>query len=667
MGFQRVLSINALMVALIMIAATPCLASGYIGVDNTGQPYKWAGDIVLRFDQGPLGSLSKAEADDLTLTAMHAWMEPNITGSTVHFVRGPDLDEDHGDGFGDDPAWDLNPPHDGITPVIYDQTGALLDSELGAGASDSVVGAADVYLPADRSPATLTEGILVMNGKMIGSGGGLGGGLPIDHFLGAIIHELGHLINLGHSQAALAFTATGYDLGSPLAYLGETPPFTPDYRGMPTMFPTVLPELQTLEMDDIAWMKSLYGDSNGQPLGSISGTISNFDGTPFNGANVVAYSVDDYTSMVTCVSGFSDVDPVGNPTGKYTIPGLPVGSKWILDVEPIVPTFAGGSIVGPIDPPPPLAGMPEFVNEVGIESGTDQPSLSTTFAITSDPAGLNITDANLQFNDPADIDIITETDTGTDEHAGQVLNLTPGRMMFVNGVADPAEPNPQVYGLAGVFVLAHIYDFFTVNYPAGLELNYMLIDFDGSYMDAFLFSLSNTEDSQFITSTGSTGGQQGVSLYVDSFRVGLDEANRGTFSFGVGFSGKDIGGSDPYELTTYSLVLAFAVSDRDALALGGTASGEINPDSGTIQVTGRGFKNIGGPPTVTFDSPGIIATSVTYIDENTLDVAIEKAPGFTPGETTMQVMNQVESGGYGGRIKQITTGTPSSVVGWELY
>jgi len=652
-----------LTIALFLAMQTAATAGGYMAVDNTGQPYKWSGPITLHLDLGPLGKLSKAEADDLTMSAAQTWMSPSLPGSTVQFVRGSDLSEDYGDGNDTGSEYDLDPPRDGKTSIIYDQNGILIE-QLGAGASQSVVGVTGVILPDDLSPAPITEAIMIMNGKMISGSGGTWGSvdLPLDQFKGAIIHEFGHMLGLGHSQASIAFIETGYEIDSVLP--GWDPDrFPPDYRGMPTMFPAVLPGLDSLAMDDIAWIKSLYGDAGHATLGNIHGTIKTTSGSPFDGANVVAYHADDPTSLVTCVSGYADAFPTTAPTGTYRIPGLDPGSKWIIDVEPVVAAFTGGSRVGPIDPPAELPGAPEFVNEPGVESATDQASLSTTFAIPTAGTNRDIHDANLQFNDINDYDTVAEIDTGTDEHTGQIVPVTPGRFTMINGHLDPNEP-----GMQDVYVYGKFGDFYRVKQPAGVELNQLAVISHGSPLSSVILDLKDGEDSVPVTATSGLFGSDSLSLFMDSSRVSYGSYN-GTFSFGVGYA-YDIlgGGTTNYQPTDYTLALLFSVSDRDSLALSGTASGEIDADSSSVfRIKGRGFKNIGGPPAVTFDPPTLAATSVTFIDEKNLDVAVAKQGGFTPGPMTLQVMNRPESGGYGGRILQNVTGLQSKVTGWELY
>ncbi|MBC8021664.1 MAG: hypothetical protein H7Y14_01000, partial [Burkholderiales bacterium] len=56
-----------------------------------GNPVKYpgAGTITLRYDQGALGSRTKAQADALVTAAISFWT--NVSTSTVSLVRGADL------------------------------------------------------------------------------------------------------------------------------------------------------------------------------------------------------------------------------------------------------------------------------------------------------------------------------------------------------------------------------------------------------------------------------------------------------------------------------------------------------------------------------------------------------------------------------------------------
>ncbi len=648
----------------VVVATSAAPAGGYLAVDTTGQPFKWVGPITVNLDQGPLGKLSKSEADTFVLNAMSKWTATNISGSAVQFVRGPDLSEDHGDGQGADPNADYGKTPDGITAIIYDQFGTYTDQSLGANMSLSVAGWAGPTIPDDYSPTPLSEGIVVLNGRLIDGDvdGGLAPDLDPDVYQGVITHEVGHMLNLDHSQAAVAFSETGFDAGS-IGGVSE-PRHPPDLRGVPTMFPFVMPEISTLETDDKAWITSLYPDAAlAASHGSISGSIRTIDNLPFDGANIVAFNADDPTSMITCVSGYADSDAITSPSGNYLIPSLPPGSQWVVDVEPLVDAFNTLSSVGPeLEQPVIMPGAPEFINEAGFESTSDSALVSTTFQVPGNPATRHFTDVNLRFNDIEDVDFVTEVDTGTDELTAQLVPVTPGRYTYIQGHIDPTEMNPQDLGFYGVY-----YDFYRVRPPAGVELNQVFIQGQSVILDCSVFEWRPDGETHRIVTTVAAFGAPSLSLSLDSTHMG-SAPHEGEFYIGVCYPDPFLGGESPrVTLSDYVLGLLFSVSDRDGLVVKGADNGEINPDAGVVQIKGRGFKSTGGSPSVAFSNPGIGVDNVTLVDANTLNVAISKQPGFQPGLTTIQVTNSPASGGYAGRAVQQMTGTASHVSDWELY
>jgi hypothetical protein len=430
------------------------------------------------------------------------------------------------------------------------------------------------------------------------------------------------------------------------------------------MFPFVMPEIDTLEVDDKAWITQLYPNAAlAASHGSIAGSIRTIDNLPFDGANVVAFNADDPTSVITCVSGYADAAPTTAPTGNYLIPSLPPGSQWVVDIEPIVDTFSSLSGVGPeLEQPVIMPGAPEFINEAGVETISDPAAVSTTFQISDDPSARHINNVDLHFNDIGDVDFVSEIDTGTDELTAQVVPVTPGRYTYIQGHINPAEPNPQSLGPYGVY-----YDFYRVKPPAGVELNQVFIQGQDVFLDCSVFEWLSDGNTHRIVTTVSAFGAPSLSLYLDSTHMG-DAPHEGEFYIGVCYPDPLLGGENPpVTPTDYVLGLLFSVSDRDGLVVKGTESGEINPDSGVVQIKGRGFKNMGGAPLVEFSSLGIGVEGVTFLDADTLDVAISKEPGFEPGAMTIQVTNRAASGGYAGRAIQQATGTSSQVSHWELY
>jgi hypothetical protein len=127
------------------------------------------------------------------------------------------------------------------------------------------------------------------------------------------LHELGHLLGLGHSA------------------LGETELFGGGRRVLgaeAVMFPIAFPAgtiNRTPRADDIAGLADIYGDASARQLtGSITGRVTR-NGTGVKGAHVVAFN----PSSGTLVGGFTLA-----ADGSFTIAGLQPGLH-IVRAEPL--------------------------------------------------------------------------------------------------------------------------------------------------------------------------------------------------------------------------------------------------------------------------------------------------------------------------------------------
>jgi hypothetical protein len=78
--------------------------------------------------------------------------------------------------------------------------------------------------------------------------------------------------------------------------------------------------------------------------------------------------------------------------GTFDIP-VPAGSSYTVEVESVYPQFAGGSSMGPLDPPLPLPGLPEFWDKQ--ESSYDDPAARDVIPATP---GQSITGIDIILN-----------------------------------------------------------------------------------------------------------------------------------------------------------------------------------------------------------------------------------------------------------------------------
>lgn len=269
------------------------------------------------------------------------------------------------------------------SPVIFDADGSLLAS---LGLPPEVIGF-NSRCSVDTVNGYIVSSAIVMNGAFQN---GQGFQLTPNGFDQAITHEIGHFIGLDHSQINLDTFLQN-----------ATPCNVDDLAGMPLMFPVSFCQarkdagLPVLSTDDVSWISSLYPTANApNNYGTISGTIFFGDGvTPAQGVNVIARLIDDPSTTgdesrsvaVSCVSGYlftgnpgQSVTAILPSSGENNTNGSPSGSRnpaligyyqvalppgtYTIEVESVYDHFLGGSSVGPLNPPVPMPGPPEFWN-----------------------------------------------------------------------------------------------------------------------------------------------------------------------------------------------------------------------------------------------------------------------------------------------------------------
>jgi hypothetical protein len=360
--------------ALFLLFTPTARAAGPILVDPTAaKPISWDSTkpVVYNLDLGRLNTdIDSAGAAQIVAQAFRNWT--SLAGVSLTVTRGADLSAD---------VTDANiktfiDTRDGISPIVYDETGKITDQILGQGASEVVLGFAAPEFTKDGT-STIVEGFACLNGRAMQ-------GTPVEEILNLCTHEFGHMLGVGHA-----------DLNGDLIDDGDAA----NNAFIPVMYPILrssspdnpkLPATPTLD-DEVA-MGFLYpSNTYATRGGSITGKVTK-SGAEFRGANVVVRNKSDpLRTAVTWPSGG------GTLTGApWEVHLLPAG-EYTVKVEPIDASFTGGSSVGPFDPPP--SGVaPEFFNGPN-ENGDptlDDPSEST--GVSAAVAG-TVGDVNIVLNE----------------------------------------------------------------------------------------------------------------------------------------------------------------------------------------------------------------------------------------------------------------------------
>jgi len=250
----------------------------------SGAPFLWpAGSIPIQYttDEGVFG-VDGIPATTARVDAMFQIWE-DIPTSTIAFTNAGTIDSVPAQAACVGPDGDvdtvvefncLSTADFPGNPIIYDQTGAIIEQLTGVGGSNFVLGIAG---PRFSSTGVITSARAVLNGKFRD-------GLPspadaaITEFEATMLHEFGHYLGLGHSQVNLICKPSQGGCAS----LSD---FT---FGLPTMFPVIIFGLEetagvnparTLSADDIAEVSRHYPDASfNTTYGTITGTVFFSDG-----------------------------------------------------------------------------------------------------------------------------------------------------------------------------------------------------------------------------------------------------------------------------------------------------------------------------------------------------------------------------------------------------
>ncbi len=385
--------ISIVLSMLVLLVASNAMALGPLLVFDpvTSTPYAYPGPVTLYTDNDPMFSntapMTGADADNRVADAAAAWTGV-ATASLSASVGGdfasiglPDIT------YGNETLV-LGVFNGGGYHVIYDHDGSIIAAYAGPG----VLGFSSPEYATTGTP-DLTESYAVLNGATVEPGDVIG-----TWWQGVITHEMGHGINLAHTQcngAALFFGDDTGPAGCALPYAGF-----PAVADLETMYPFIDTSVGTGsgiaqgtvdKLDDIASLSDIYPDA-GWPngYGTIAGTIYDSDGTTeLTGVNVIVRNVanpfGDCSSMLS--GAFSQGD--AGADGSYVFHGLTPGATYVVYVDEIV---AGGFSTPAIF----LPGPEEFyngANESGDDDADDKCESTGIVAVAN-----TVIDADIIFN-----------------------------------------------------------------------------------------------------------------------------------------------------------------------------------------------------------------------------------------------------------------------------
>jgi hypothetical protein len=366
---------------LLLLIAAPLLveAGGPLGAVGTA-PRRYPSTsmpITYKTDRNGLGTFSNTTATAIAVYAFTQW--DDVLSAALSFTNGGQLARDVTTAT-DSYISGTGQFSDGVNPIVFDSSGAITDSRLGAGAKSQVLG----FAGSAWNGTNLVEGYAIINGYLSGSAGTS----DQEKYKATLTHEVGHFLGLHHAQIAMHG----------------------DYA---TMYPQIIKnsEQMTLAPDDTTAIANLYPTTAyTASVGSISGTVRSPSGANLSGINVVAEdSVTGacYSTLVDYYSGDDNTSFASQPaaSGAYTIAGLPPG-RYFIRIEPINSNFSGGSAVGSYRTPANTSVAREWYNGAS-ESGDmllDNTNQKSGVVVT---AGTAVTGINLVSNESATLGSIS--------------------------------------------------------------------------------------------------------------------------------------------------------------------------------------------------------------------------------------------------------------------
>lgn len=320
------------LLSLLGAVSAPFAGGPIVYDESTGEPFRWLESRGLfHMETGPLGAISNATAVEAVREGFKRWTD--IPTAAVTFADGGSLGIDvTGEDFVDlQILFDFfndcvaREGIDCTSPVIFDNDGSI--TALLFGEDAGVVAFAGPFVATIAPPFLILEAEAVFNGIFFDSdpSNSFGRDFSQENFLGPLVHEFGHFAGISHSKVngdRVFFDPVAPV--NPIGNIGIQKPtlFAPidnlirnSIDSLETMYPFTAPEvgvaISTPAKNDIVALSSLYPSDDffvpsSSPLainlpstegnfqtGAVSGRVLFQDGSPAQGANVVARNVED--------------------------------------------------------------------------------------------------------------------------------------------------------------------------------------------------------------------------------------------------------------------------------------------------------------------------------------------------------------------------------------
>ncbi len=336
-----------LIIAVILFYSTGAFAGGpfFVNYDGSGTPILWENNTIKWVvDGGPLNNVvSNAEAVAWIKELLAIWQNAELEKGDGSLAMVANITFEYQGTLGDNidernylSSIDMD---EARAVFIFDATGGIIDRELGDGARRYVVGFAS---PLSDGSDYFAGGVVVLNGLFVDGDKKGSSEVSVNEFKSAALHEIGHLLNLDHTQANIEVADR----------LSEGDVSLSDE--LPTMYPVLWTEDQlSLHAEDAIAIAEQYPSTDyNSEFCKIKGELKGPGGKPFQGGDVVARAEDpfyEYSDVRSFVSGV--MYPAGTENGEYVLGGIVPGRKYAIGYRELDSSFTGGSSIAPYDPP----------------------------------------------------------------------------------------------------------------------------------------------------------------------------------------------------------------------------------------------------------------------------------------------------------------------------